>query len=380
MRDSHDDDTEQAYRAAVAGTERDTAALRRKQAVLQAVRAWSSESATDAARADAGPAEVEPNDRPAANEAWWNPSAGWWRGAAAACLIGTSALVVVHVIEEPGTELAAERSAPVSETAEPARPVAAPVPLAAAPVARQQAADDARESLDAPAPAPAQSVAARPAVPASPRAKSMPAPAAGVAAAESTLQAHADRMTEPSSRGSGPDANPVAAANALRAAPGAATSLSAQRQAGSPTSFPREAERRASVSIPPSVEGSARAAAEATGSAPDSLTRVPPPQAPPTPAAARPALAPPASLLAAAAAGDVEAVRRLLQTRAPDAERDADGRTALALAVLRTEVRLVRLLLDKGANRHAPDRLGQTPLGYAQASGNAALLRAFETP
>jgi ankyrin repeat protein len=138
---------------------------------------------------------------------------------------------------------------------------------------------------------------------------------------------------------------------------------------------------RASVSVPPAAEVGTKAAAEAPAGALGSQTPIRPIQAPALPALA--AMAPPVqpgTLLAAAAAGDIEAVRRLLQTRGPDEERDADGRTALALAVLRSDVRLVRLLLDKGANRLAPDRLGQTPLGHAQAGGDAALLRALGAP
>jgi hypothetical protein len=43
-------------------------------------------------------------------------------------------------------------------------------------------------------------------------------------------------------------------------------------------------------------------------------------------------------------------------------ERDVDGRAALAIAVLRADVPLVKLLLASGANRRAVDRFGQTPL------------------
>lgn len=61
----------------------------------------------------------------------------------------------------------------------------------------------------------------------------------------------------------------------------------------------------------------------------------------------------------------------------PDDERDADGRTALTLAVLRNDAGAVKLLLDRGADRQARDRFGQTPQGYALAAGDPAVLGAF---
>jgi len=86
------------------------------------------------------------------------------------------------------------------------------------------------------------------------------------------------------------------------------------------------------------------------------------------------------ALLAAVNKGDIEAARTLLQTTDPDAERDADGRTALAIAVLRADVPLVKLLLASGANRRAVDRFGHTPVSYANASGDTTMLQAFGRP
>ena len=84
------------------------------------------------------------------------------------------------------------------------------------------------------------------------------------------------------------------------------------------------------------------------------------------------------TLLAAAAAGDTAALERLLAN--PDAVRDADGRTALSLAVLRKDAGLVRLLRQRGASLLLPDRFGQTPQGYAQAGGDSAVLQALGLP
>ena len=90
--------------------------------------------------------------------------------------------------------------------------------------------------------------------------------------------------------------------------------------------------------------------------------------------------APGEGLLVAVNQGDVEAARTILLATDPDAERDTDGRTALAIAVLRANVPLVKLLLASGANRSAVDRFGHTPLGYAKASADTGLLQAFAKP
>ena len=90
--------------------------------------------------------------------------------------------------------------------------------------------------------------------------------------------------------------------------------------------------------------------------------------------------APSEGLLVAVMKGDIEAARTLLQITDPDAERDADGRTALAIAVLRADVPLVKLLLAGGANRRAVDRFGHTPMSYANTSGDGAMLQALGGP
>ena len=89
---------------------------------------------------------------------------------------------------------------------------------------------------------------------------------------------------------------------------------------------------------------------------------------------------PPDSLLAAVSRGDVESAKQVLAAVGPDAQQDGDGRSALALAVLRSDLAMVKLLLASGANRSAADRFGQTPQGYAAKQADPALRAAFGLP
>jgi hypothetical protein len=78
--------------------------------------------------------------------------------------------------------------------------------------------------------------------------------------------------------------------------------------------------------------------------------------------------------------GSQPSLRSIPGRQHPDTQRDADGRTALALAVLRADVPMVKRLLAQGAQPQVPDRFGQTPQGYAEASGDPAMRQAFQGP
>lgn len=269
-----DDDVDRAYRAAVESTADVAAVRRRRGAVLQAVGHLDAVPATGADRGHAAS-----GDRVSANVAHRVAPARWWRGVAAACVIGTSTLVVVQMQRAPEATVQtrqgsdAERSA----AAVPSAPIPTPVPP------QRQERSTSRTGQPSAAPGEASVAAASP-----------PSPAAAKAG-----NAVADSLP-----------------------PGELASRTA----------------KATVQVP--GEG----------------------------------------LLAAVSKGDVEAVRTLLQTTDPDAERDADGRTALAIAVLRADVPLVKLLLASGADRHAVDRFGQTPASYARAGGDTTLLQTLEKP
>ena len=82
-----------------------------------------------------------------------------------------------------------------------------------------------------------------------------------------------------------------------------------------------------------------------------------------------------AALLAAAEAGDLAAVRRLLDRRMPVDTRDARGRTALLVATHADRVEVARLLIVRGADVNARDDIQDTPFLYAGAEGRLQILR-----
>jgi ankyrin repeat protein len=79
----------------------------------------------------------------------------------------------------------------------------------------------------------------------------------------------------------------------------------------------------------------------------------------------------------AAEIGDVHGVQMLLEDRVSIDARDASGRTALMLAVLRGHGDAVDALLAGGADPNAADAHGTTPLQTAVATNQPAVAAAL---
>lgn len=75
--------------------------------------------------------------------------------------------------------------------------------------------------------------------------------------------------------------------------------------------------------------------------------------------------------------GDAAAVRALIQKKAPVTGAEADGTTALHVAVTHDQLDIVQALLKAGAQPNAVTRYGVTPLALAATNGNAAVVGAL---
>ena len=105
--------------------------------------------------------------------------------------------------------------------------------------------------------------------------------------------------------------------------------------------------------------------------------RAPPYSVAVAPAAPR-ASDPAAELRRAAEIGDTPRLQMLLGRQLAIDARDANGRTALMLAVLRGESRAVDMLLASGADPNAADGRGTTPLQAAIAGNRPAIVAALQ--
>ena len=81
-----------------------------------------------------------------------------------------------------------------------------------------------------------------------------------------------------------------------------------------------------------------------------------------------------APLIAAARAGDVDGVRRLISERADVNPQSADGSTPLLWAAYHGELSMVEALLAAGAKPDIANRYGVTPLLQASRAGDAAVI------
>lgn len=81
------------------------------------------------------------------------------------------------------------------------------------------------------------------------------------------------------------------------------------------------------------------------------------------------------ALVRAAEAGDVVALRRLLDSGVPVDMRDGQGRTALLAATHADRVGAARLLIERGADVNAKDEMQDSPYLLAGAQGRLEILR-----
>jgi uncharacterized protein len=80
-------------------------------------------------------------------------------------------------------------------------------------------------------------------------------------------------------------------------------------------------------------------------------------------------------LVGAAEAGDMTALRRLLDAGVPVDTRDARRRTALLAATHANRIDVARLLIERGADVNAKDEMQDSPFLYAGAQGRLEILR-----
>ena len=81
------------------------------------------------------------------------------------------------------------------------------------------------------------------------------------------------------------------------------------------------------------------------------------------------------ALIAAATAGDVATLRRLLDAGTPVDARDTRRRTALLTATHANRIDAARLLIERGADVNAKDDIQDSPFLYAGAQGRLEILR-----
>ncbi len=82
-----------------------------------------------------------------------------------------------------------------------------------------------------------------------------------------------------------------------------------------------------------------------------------------------------AMLLEASSEGDIDALRRILQSGEDIEVRDGAQRTPLLLAVRANRIEAAKLLIEAGADVNAKDAIQDTPYLYAAAEGRNDILR-----
>ena len=360
----HDDqdDLERSYRNAAGAMDDAAARERRRAAVLAAV------ANVEAPASPAAPAT-------AANEPRWSSRRMWWQGTAAVFVVALSTVVVLRIGEQdsrmPNAQEPVSASTPAPETRAPSTPVATPSAEASPRISPDfdRSAARSRMATGAQPTATAAAAAAKPAETPSPAAlgKSVGSEARHAPAPVAAPSAFPGAAVPSGKLEAAPDAAVDALAKANKSA-------SMERAQGAPAS-----------AVPEAIAGGQPRSAAEAGSA--RLIATPAPQPPQDSArssagslqgASRDARMQSAQeFVSAVDAGDIAAVRRLLDSGQPVDARDPDGRTALMHAVLRSDTRMVSLLVARGANPRAADKSGRTPLDYASEANASAVLEAL---
>jgi hypothetical protein len=336
-----------------------------QQAAERAVRANARAKVSPSSEAPTPRATVIPvAEKPAANKRWLLPVT--FGAIAAAALVGflvLPGLMAPSNAPKPGTS-----PAPVSqpETATPEVEQASAPPLSepvspTPPSAPVQSSAAALPTSPPPVPQPLATtpVAQTPAAPPSPPARA-PAPAPVIA---SSSAGPPPAQTLPRAR--------VARQNAaaLRSAPIARDRAETATQAARPA--PPADPAPAPKILVPSTDTQVASTPPLPEATPTATQPAPPP-----PAAA--ASNPPDELWLASKSGDMSGLQAALAGNVDVNALNADGQTALILAIQNNHVDIVRALLARGANPNTPDSRGFTPLRAARARANLAILTALE--
>ncbi len=392
MTDPRDiDDIDAAYAAAADAPSDRAGARRRRAAVLAAVRQ------VDAPGDQTAPVVQAPRPTPMST-ARATRSSNWWGALAAACVVGLSSLLVLRVndvspvgeVAPPADQRAAaapstpERAAAEPERAPPrpelggnsvgapsgaiANPAAAPPPRMVQPPIAPMSARPKTQVEQAPPRIESSKSSVRSEASASPP----PSPAAArdlIPLQTPPPPPDLRDATPPAPRSfplrSGEESLPRPLPPPTEAGPAtaAADAAAAMQAAPTPKQPPNDLRARRSTSDLAAAPGASPAAERSLGSSPAK-------------AEARPAWRP-NGLIAAVESGDLERIRRQLQSVSPDAEKDVDGRSALVHAVLRSNLPAVELLIAAGADSRLPDRQGKTAFDHGVAVGDAAILEAL---
>jgi len=338
------------------------AAERAVRANAKAKEISSSEAPTP--RAAAIPAATEE----AAKKSWLLPvTIG---AVAAAALVGF--LVVPRLMGPGDTPKAAVSSAPapepataapqIAQTPEPSSSESAPSGSESPATTSPPSQSSAPATTGSPPPVAQSSAPAAPGSP-PPVAQSPTASAAAVAAVashpaatpptQSPTRTRVARQNAPSSQGA-----PAAIDHADTATQAARPAPTAD-SATAPKPAPSADTQVASAAPPPPAPAPAPATQPAS-----------------TPAGA--ASAPPDALWEAAKSGDVSGLQAAFASNVDVNAPDANGETALILAIQNNRVEAVQVLLAHGANPNTADARGRTPLRAARVRGNLAILMALE--